>query len=142
MESSSLQSACHQGFPNRMPCRQSRVCCCCAAGTAHCDKSEWHQSLTSEDRGFSNPCAVNNSSFSKIIIGDPSATTRPSSIMLVCRNNSCTSLISCVVIGSSCSILFNVLRADQARQRVYPKPKCLGSWKARWQWQCVSSHLY
>jgi hypothetical protein len=63
------------------------------------------------NHGFSNPCAVNKSSFSKISLVSPSATTRPSSITIVRGNNSCSSLISCVVIGSSRSKLIYVLRA-------------------------------
>jgi hypothetical protein len=61
--------------------------------------------------GFSNPCAVNNSSFPKISIVEPSTTTKSSSITIVRGNNSCTSRISCVVIGSWRSKLINVLLA-------------------------------
>lgn len=43
--------------------------------------------------GFSNPCAVNNYSFSKILIVRPSATTRPSSIAIVRGRRSIVSVI-------------------------------------------------
>ena len=43
--------------------------------------------------GFSNPCAVNNSSFSKISNVNSFATTFPSSMMIVRRKGSFTNAI-------------------------------------------------